>query len=105
MSTLAESVGGVFSDIHVSLGSGDLPSIAKHYFDGRGKLIRPRMAILMGEAINGHLGLDSRTDPRLASEQRAIGLAAEMYHTASLMHDDVIDRADKRRGKHSINKY
>jgi len=27
-----------------------------------------------------------------------------MYHTASLAHDDVLDRADLRRGKASLNR-
>jgi len=38
----------------------------------------------------------------LASQQK-IAMIAEMIHTSSLMHDDVIDAADTRRGKPSIN--
>ena len=41
---------------------------------------------------------------KLRVRQRQIGLISEMYHTASLVHDDVIDRADLRRGKPSLNK-
>lgn len=35
--------------------------------------------------------------------QRAIAMISEMIHTASLVHDDVIDGSDKRRGKGTIN--
>ena len=35
--------------------------------------------------------------------QQQIAMIAEMIHTASLMHDDVIDCANLRRGKPSIN--
>lgn len=35
--------------------------------------------------------------------QRAIAMISEMIHTASLVHDDVIDGSDKRRGKRTIN--
>lgn len=35
--------------------------------------------------------------------QRTIAMISEMIHTASLVHDDVIDGSDERRGKRSIN--
>lgn len=31
-------------------------------------------------------------------------MVTEMIHTASLIHDDIIDGADTRRGKPSVNK-
>lgn len=33
-----------------------------------------------------------------------IGVAAEFIHAASLLHDDIVDEADHRRGKNSVNK-
>lgn len=36
--------------------------------------------------------------------QRAVAMISEMIHTASLVHDDVIDGSDQRRGKRTINK-
>lgn len=35
--------------------------------------------------------------------QRAVAMISEMIHTASLVHDDVIDGSDKRRGKRTVN--
>jgi hypothetical protein len=43
-------------------------------------------------------------DPDLLSlNQYRIAMIAEMIHTASLVHDDVIDKADTRRGKPTVN--
>lgn len=57
-----------------------------------GKRLRPLLTILFGQAFG--LNLDA-----LAPFARAV----ELVHASTLAHDDVIDNADHRRGKPSIN--
>jgi octaprenyl-diphosphate synthase len=71
-----------------------IPLIGKHLVEGGGKRIRPLLLILSAE-IAGYKG-----DARLT-----LGGIIESIHTASLLHDDVVDAAEVRRGKmpaHSI---
>ncbi|MBM4135796.1 MAG: polyprenyl synthetase family protein [Nitrospira sp.] len=71
-----------------------IPLIGKYLIESGGKRLRPLFLILSAE-IAGYKG-DAR--PMLAG-------IIESIHTASLLHDDVVDGADKRRGKspaHSI---
>ena len=59
-----------------------------------GKRIRPSLLILSSYAVGGS-----------ASEENVIRLATvmEMLHTATLVHDDIIDNADTRRNRTSVN--
>ncbi|XP_060552177.1 all trans-polyprenyl-diphosphate synthase PDSS1-like [Ruditapes philippinarum] len=77
----------------------ELLSVAEYYFDGQGKLFRPMLIMLVAKALNFHVC----NDDSLSESQLKIAMIAEMIHTASLMHDDVIDAADTRRNKPSIN--
>ncbi|RVE58588.1 hypothetical protein OJAV_G00195860 [Oryzias javanicus] len=77
----------------------ELKSLCDYYFDGRGKAIRPIIVVLMARALNIH----SDRSGDLLPGQRAIAMITEMIHTASLVHDDVIDGSDARRGKRSLN--
>ena len=61
-------------------------------FNFVGKAVRSRFTLLLGDS----LGLE-----RAATER--IGVAAELTHAASLMHDDCIDRSALRRGIPSLN--
>ncbi|XP_022084715.1 decaprenyl-diphosphate synthase subunit 1-like [Acanthaster planci] len=77
-----------------------LQDVAQYYFDGKGKAFRPMIVLLTASACNAHThGANSK----LLETQRQIAMIAEMIHTASLMHDDVIDNADTRRNKMAIN--
>ncbi len=65
---------------------------ARHLVLAGGKRIRPRFALLMADVF----GINEETATR-------IGAAAELVHTATLLHDDVIDQSDMRRGRQTVN--
>lgn len=74
---------------------GDSPlisSIAKHLLKSRGKRIRP--AILF---------LTSRAGKYYSEHTVDVSLSIELVHTATLLHDDVVDDADMRRGTETVN--
>ncbi|HEV2579172.1 MAG TPA: polyprenyl synthetase family protein [Acidobacteriaceae bacterium] len=66
--------------------------IATYLIAGGGKRIRPMMLLLAAKA----LGCESESRIRM-------GAVVEMLHTATLVHDDIIDEAHTRRGRPSSN--
>ena len=69
-----------------------ITDIARYLIAGGGKRIRPLLLLLSAKA----LGCTSPSRIRL-------GAVVEMLHTATLVHDDIIDEADTRRGRPSSN--
>lgn len=65
-----------------------------YIFENRGKAVRPVLCLLGAAVFAGGRPPGDRT--LLAA------MLVEMMHTASLVHDDVIDGSDLRRGKPSI---
>lgn len=61
---------------------------ARHLFDAGGKRVRP-MALLLAHACWAPLD----------EKARGLAAAAELVHMATLLHDDVIDDGDQRRGR------
>ncbi|XP_054162801.1 all trans-polyprenyl-diphosphate synthase PDSS1-like [Oppia nitens] len=99
---LAENdLNSLYSDIRKELWTErpELEEIAGYYFDGQGKAFRPMVVVLIARALNYHI--QRRSD--LLDSQKTVAMVTEMIHTASLVHDDVIDTADTRRGKASVN--
>jgi len=79
------------SSIRSNVGLVDL--IARYLIRQKGKKIRPLLVLLSAKVVGG---VNERT-------YRGATLV-ELLHTATLVHDDVVDNADKRRGFWSINK-
>ena len=70
-----------------------IPEISKHIIASGGKRLRPLLLIISADLFGYH-------------ESRRYSMAAviEFIHTASLLHDDVIDHANIRRGKAAANR-
>lgn len=69
-------------------------SLCMHVVRAGGKRLRPRLAIAAAYALN------TQIDPKFIVTFAA---AIELLHTATLIHDDVIDHAEVRRGQSTIN--
>jgi octaprenyl-diphosphate synthase len=65
-----------------------IPKLAHHLIDSGGKRLRPMLTIAAAKLV----GYQGQGHVRLAA-------AVEFMHTATLLHDDVVDESDVRRGK------
>lgn len=77
-----------------------LNTASNYYFSQGGKHFRPLIVLLIAQATNS---LTPQASNTILFSQRKLGEITEMIHTASLLHDDVIDVADKRRNMSSAN--
>ena len=76
----------------LSQGDGMLEQVLAHIRQRGGKRMRPMLIMLTAKNYNGVSSI---------TENAALGL--ELLHTASLVHDDVVDQSNERRGQPSVN--
>ncbi len=69
-----------------------IPALAGHLISGGGKRLRP-MLTLAGVQLVGYQG----------DRHHKLAAAVEFIHTATLLHDDVVDGSELRRGKAAAN--
>ena len=69
-----------------------IPALAGHLIAGGGKRMRP-MLTLAGAELVGYNG----------TRHHKLAAAVEFIHTATLLHDDVVDGSEQRRGKSAAN--
>lgn len=72
-----------------------LGAAAEHLFDAGGKRLRPAIVLLVARA--------TMVDQDITPRHRRLAEITEMIHTASLVHDDVVDEAQLRRGVPTVN--
>ena len=87
----------LLSDLRSLIGAGHpiLQAAAEHLFSAGGKKIRPGIVLLVSRALS--------PDGELTARHRRLAEITEMIHTASLVHDDVVDEAATRRGVATVH--
>lgn len=75
-----------------------LMAAADQIFGAGGKKLRPAIVFLVARAT---MLINGTSD--LTEKQKRLAEITEMIHTASLVHDDVLDDCDIRRGKTTVN--
>ena len=68
-------------------------AVSQHVIDAGGKRMRPLISLLCSRIC----------DDRPSAKAMRLGAITEMLHTATLVHDDVIDASGMRRGKPTAN--
>ena len=69
-----------------------LQQALNHLLQKKGKLVRPTLVFLSASLFG-----------KVNQKVYDVALALELLHTASLVHDDVVDESDRRRGQASVN--
>jgi octaprenyl-diphosphate synthase len=92
---LADDLGAVDAIIHARLNSqaGLIPDLAAYLIDAGGKRVRPMITLASAHALGG-----------AGDAARKLAAAVEFIHTATLLHDDVVDESDLRRGRQSAHR-
>jgi heptaprenyl diphosphate synthase len=93
-SAIADDLRQVESAIEEALATEDamLDEVSTHLLHAGGKRIRPALVMMTSKFPGAQLG---RAIP--------VAVAVEMIHMATLVHDDVVDKAEVRRGRPTVN--
>lgn len=99
--TLTDPLRAAVSEVEAALAALTFPDSpaelyepVRHALAGKGKRVRPAMVLLTAEAFGG-------SDARERAMPAA--LAVEVFHTFTLVHDDIMDDAPTRRGRPTVH--
>ena len=69
--------------------------VSEHIVSAGGKRLRPMLVVLAGQA--------TATGGRTGADHHQLAAIVEFIHTSTLLHDDVVDESDLRRGRSTAN--
>ncbi|WP_223423181.1 polyprenyl synthetase family protein [Tateyamaria pelophila] len=92
MTTDMEAVNGLIRDRMASKHAPRIPEVTRHLVDAGGKRLRPMLTLAAAHMC----GYDGPYHIHLAA-------TVEFIHTATLLHDDVVDESAQRRGRPTAN--
>lgn len=92
VATLRALINEALPELVADAGPAVLYDPVRYVLDGGGKRLRPILLLLTAEAFN-------------VETQRALpaALAVEVFHNFTLVHDDIMDHADERRGRPTVH--
>lgn len=101
--TLADALARVEAKIGEAVASNEtvVQDLVRQASKYHGKMLRPMLVVLSGMAARG---AGSASDDRAGDEHVTLGAVVELIHLSTLVHDDVLDEADERRGSTTINR-
>ena len=71
-----------------------IDSVVDYFLSTKGKMVRP-ILVLLSAKLSGN--------GEISNTAKLSAVALELLHNASLIHDDVVDESDSRRGMASVN--
>lgn len=78
-----------------------ISTVERYILDNGGKRLRPAFLLLSARAARS--STDSEPGRILSDDTISFAMAAELLHTATLVHDDLLDGSALRRGRETIN--
>ena len=103
---VAKEMAGVDQEIRRRLTSevALIGQVSEYIIQSGGKRIRPALLFMITGAISAHLQYKTEKMGRLSPERaRTMAAVVEFIHTATLLHDDVVDESGMRRGRPTAN--
>ena len=86
----------ILSQLHSDVGL--VENIGQYIIDAGGKRLRPLLVLLSANSSGYHSLSESK-----GNQHASLAAIIEFIHTATLLHDDVVDTSDLRRGRATAN--